>query len=356
MNVFSISNMKSPFDFIHNYKYRNKIKYFKDIYRGTRGFIIGNGPSLTPDDLELLKQEVTFASNKIYLSFDRTDWRPSVYCSEDDLVLEQHYQNIMESINCPIFFPTKSLKIIPRQKGAIYYNFNWPGWGHKKMTPTPYSWNIANVLYGGATVTYSLMQICTYMGIREIYLIGCDHNFDLSAEEFVTSHKIELGQDITYAELRHLLLSTGHFTVNTITHPGDVIFGNDAVNVYSRDGLRYWRARLIEGRIVELEASATPEDGTLAPINKVEVNGLEIRSTGAQNHFDERYRLAGERWFTPNIKRIERAYTLARDEIEERGGSIYNATRGGALEVFPRVDFDSLFEAVPAAAEIQLPP
>lgn len=38
------------------------------------------------------------------------------------------------------------------------------------------------------------------------------------------------------------------------------------------------------------------------------------------------------------------AYETAKQYAEEHGIKIYNATRGGALEVFERVDFDSLFE------------
>lgn len=37
------------------------------------------------------------------------------------------------------------------------------------------------------------------------------------------------------------------------------------------------------------------------------------------------------------------AYRHIKSYIDERGIKIYNATRGGALEIFPRVDFDSLF-------------
>jgi hypothetical protein len=38
------------------------------------------------------------------------------------------------------------------------------------------------------------------------------------------------------------------------------------------------------------------------------------------------------------------AYQYARDYCENRGITIYNATRGGELEIFKRADFDSLFE------------
>ena len=38
------------------------------------------------------------------------------------------------------------------------------------------------------------------------------------------------------------------------------------------------------------------------------------------------------------------AYEAAEKYTESKGIKIYNATRGGMLEVFERVDLDSLFE------------
>lgn len=40
----------------------------------------------------------------------------------------------------------------------------------------------------------------------------------------------------------------------------------------------------------------------------------------------------------------EIAYRMAKKELKKRHVSVYNATRGGALEVFERVDFDALFD------------
>ncbi|WP_414521108.1 hypothetical protein [Umezakia ovalisporum] len=38
------------------------------------------------------------------------------------------------------------------------------------------------------------------------------------------------------------------------------------------------------------------------------------------------------------------SYAVARQEFEKRGRKIYNATAGGKLEVFPRVNYENLFE------------
>lgn len=45
-----------------------------------------------------------------------------------------------------------------------------------------------------------------------------------------------------------------------------------------------------------------------------------------------------------NMQLMTQAYRVADEAARERGTHIYNATRGGRLEVFPRVAFDSLFE------------
>ena len=44
-----------------------------------------------------------------------------------------------------------------------------------------------------------------------------------------------------------------------------------------------------------------------------------------------------------NVESMNRSYELCKEFAEKNGVKIYNATRGGKLEVFERVDFDSLF-------------
>lgn len=65
-------------------KYANSddSKYLKSLYRtkqGKRCFIIGNGPSLTAQDLDKLKNEDSFAFNRIFYIFNQTDLRPTYY-------------------------------------------------------------------------------------------------------------------------------------------------------------------------------------------------------------------------------------------------------------------------------------
>jgi len=44
-----------------------------------------------------------------------------------------------------------------------------------------------------------------------------------------------------------------------------------------------------------------------------------------------------------DYENVEKAYRKAKEYADSHNIKIYNATRGGRLEVFERVDFDSLF-------------
>lgn len=62
-----------------------------------------------------------------------------------------------------------------------------------------------------------------------------------------------------------------------------------------------------------------------------------------QEHFDDHYWDKEEAFREPDEMKIFQAYKIAEQYSVEHGFKIFNATRGGKLEVFERVDFDSLF-------------
>ena len=61
------------------------------------------------------------------------------------------------------------------------------------------------------------------------------------------------------------------------------------------------------------------------------------------NHIHPNYFGKGYRWHDPNLVRMEQAYLEARRFLEGHGVSVKNATIGGKLEVFERVDYQQLF-------------
>ena len=60
------------------------------------------------------------------------------------------------------------------------------------------------------------------------------------------------------------------------------------------------------------------------------------------NHFHADYFGAGKRWHLPRVERMELSYIRARQVFDKDERRIMNATKGGMLEVFERVDYDEL--------------
>ena len=231
-----------------------KLAALKDKHHGKRAFIIGNGSSLRISDLEHLKGEITFACNKIYLAFEDTEWRPTYYAAEDELFLKQSCNKINSFSGITKFFPSRTKALLPNIKEAIYFKL----FCNQFYPHEPYfSSNALNGLYWGSTITYTLLQLACYMGIREIYLLGVDFDY------FVPKG----------------------------LEQGDKPF------------------------IVQ----------------------------ESLNHFHPDYLKPGDYFYPPNLHRHEKAYHAAGKAISRLNGKVYNATRGGKLEIFPRIDFDTLF-------------
>jgi hypothetical protein len=61
------------------------------------------------------------------------------------------------------------------------------------------------------------------------------------------------------------------------------------------------------------------------------------------NHFSTSYFGKGFRWQLPDLDTSEVGYTMAREAYQKAGREILDATIGGKLTIFPKVNYDSLF-------------
>lgn len=144
-----------------------RLSALKDKYKGERCFIIGNGPSLKYTDLSLLKDEVTFGLNRIYLLFDQMGFATTYIVSINKLVIEQCAHDIAK-LPCPKFISwhahdlidfTTDTTFLHTRKGVVFHT------------------DITKGVSEGATVTYVAMQIAYYLGFQKVILIGVDHSF-----------------------------------------------------------------------------------------------------------------------------------------------------------------------------------
>lgn len=240
-------------------KSKEKIKKYKNLYSGKRCFVIGNGPSLTGQDLDKLCNEITFAANRIYYMFDKTKWRPNFYCVQDTAVAKDMDEDLLicSSAAEATFIRMKSYKGIKKIYNRIKNVILIPIYISTSVKNTQFSDKADKYIYDGWTVTYMSIQMAAYMGFSEIYLLGVDFNYPL--------------------------------------------------------------LRDIKGNVYKI-------DRTIAA------------------HFYETARDNKNRIDTMHTERNLAYYTIA-DQYGKNSGKfrIYNSTRGGKLEVFERVDFDSLF-------------
>lgn len=233
-----------------------KLAEMHDISNG-KCFIIGNGPSLTVDDLSKVKNCYTFASNGIYKIFDKTDWRPTYYFVQDSIAVREvfnFHQNIIDEVKFMFvsmnFYNSFPEIVLNSEKLRIMYIRFKPPFNDRYC----FSNDITKEVFEGLSVTYSMIQTAVYMGFKTIYLLGMDHSFSLEVDR--------------------------------------------------------------DGKILK-------------------------QTISQDNHFYSDHNTK-ENGHPTKIGEITKAYQSASDYCNKNGIQIYNATRGGKLEVFKRVDFDNL--------------
>lgn len=154
------------------------LRSYKNKYKDKRCFIIGNGPSLSAADLDMIKGEYSFACNRIYLLFDKTEWRPT-FLTVMDKPYSLAYLRELCAVPAEMKFSAigRTSKMYPLD-GAIPVRMEHNvGYWLQKGTPPPFSDNPVKCLHSGLTSTYLSMQLAVYMGFKEIVLLGVDHNY-----------------------------------------------------------------------------------------------------------------------------------------------------------------------------------
>ncbi|MCX6579490.1 MAG: DUF115 domain-containing protein [Candidatus Aminicenantes bacterium] len=163
----------------------------KNIHKGKRAFLIGNGPSLRIEDLEKLKNEITFASNKIFLAFDQTDWRPTYYTMADHIVAENNKETI-NSLKLQKIFAHSVGDYFKEQKDVIFTN--------PPTTEGDESWDLVKGVRAGYSVLNFDLKLAYWMGIREVYVIGVDFYFE---DKSIRTGRFEKGNEVIISVGEH---------------------------------------------------------------------------------------------------------------------------------------------------------
>jgi hypothetical protein len=72
-------------------------------------------------------------------------------------------------------------------------------------------------------------------------------------------------------------------------------------------------------------------------------NTTIVSQSDDPDHFNASYFGKGFRWQLPDLDTSERGYWMARQAFEKDGRQVLDATVGGQLTIFPKIDYNSLF-------------
>lgn len=148
----------------------------KDLHRGRRAWIIGNGPSVRLEDLAAIPEgDIKFCFNRFYLSYGTHPLREDYVVSADTLMIADFGQDmIAQSTGLPLFCLAPAA--LPPLDGphVVLPPFD----GHLPL----FSMNpAAFVGVGGSSVCVAL-QMAHYMGLRDVVLYGLDYSFSMKLQ------------------------------------------------------------------------------------------------------------------------------------------------------------------------------
>lgn len=162
-----------------------RLAALKDIHKGERAFIIGNGPSLKNTNLTKLKGEITFGMNRIYLMFPELGFQTTYLSVVNDLVIEQTAADLA-ALNMPKFLAWRARRFFTPDQFNGENARNLPTFLYTAYDSPGFARDVRGRVWEGATVTYVTMQLAFHMGIREAILIGVDHTYNATGKPNTT--------------------------------------------------------------------------------------------------------------------------------------------------------------------------
>jgi len=161
------------------------------MYKNERIFIFGNGPSLNKMDLELFKNEYTFCTNKFCLIYDKISWRPTFYHFNDPIIIDDLHEisnGDLGKLKSCVFVDSKFLLKFNYKCNYIITTDILPQYAIKNEK---FQENIEKGIHGAGSVIGNTIQIASYLGFTEIYLVGCDCNYTIPKDVLKWGDKIK---------------------------------------------------------------------------------------------------------------------------------------------------------------------
>lgn len=176
-----------------------KNKKFKNIHEGKRCFIIGNGPSVKNMDFKLLENEIVFTVNQMsrVKGFEKLKtnyhlWGDDLYFSptDNDEMVEIMKNIKTENSNPEVFYTYTAKPMIDNYNLQTCLNINYFKQGTRLYEGFNEKLDFTKVVPHCGTIIQYAIILAYYMGIKEIYLLGCECTGILKTIEKVSESSI----------------------------------------------------------------------------------------------------------------------------------------------------------------------
>lgn len=162
---------------------------FYNIHRGRRGFILGNGPSLNAIDFGRLSDEIVFTVNRLTLHADFEKLRTNYHIISDLVSFGignrckikgftesslQQIESLRDKGNPILFAPIQARPVLEGRRLEKKLNIRYLLLSGKRFTDGYRSNDLTKPIPGFRSVVAYTILCASYMGLREIYLLGCD--------------------------------------------------------------------------------------------------------------------------------------------------------------------------------------
>lgn len=297
------------------------IENLRDRYSGERVFILGNGPSLADTPLEQLDSEYTIGMTQIGKLYTDNKWRPSFYYnplgpdhglspSDQNIVL----QNIENDTIC--FLSSKWSTVTHSDKNVFYFNpWSLSGSPFGDLTieevatrPVDYlldfwSDNINFHIYHYHSM-YGAIQLAAYLGFDKMYFIGCDLGMEYKNPHMIFESALD---PFRYENGKHSY-------INDAYERG--ILAKSLINAIAMKSIQ----RYNNGKVVSTLFNSKRKDHFTSNY----IDNVVIQDS------------------VKHEQEIKKSHMAAKRICENNGIKMYNATNGGDLDIYDRVDLHRL--------------
>lgn len=218
-------------------KQRQRLETFRDRHRGARCFIIGNGPSISSQDLTLLRDEITFVTNHFLQHSDLERINPTFYCASDPRIfipkIDKNWLNSFDRLpqSTTSFLPVRVARAVsanPEMQNRKVFFLNYVPkriWEIGRMSA-----DITRGVYTGDTIVIDFcLPLAHFMGIETVYLLGCDTNYGLQKSgDYSAGYFYDVSKTTTERQTREYHLNHWY---NNVTRSYEI-----AKNRFEADG------------------------------------------------------------------------------------------------------------------------